>query len=132
MADKDEMHQALEVAKSKAGGASSLARALRITPQAVNQWNVVPPERVLEVERFTGVSRHLLRPDVFGSQPDGLLTSVGNTAGVSVSSADRSDTLECVTGFVSSADLPSDEAGARCVNAAQRAPTASSDLVVAP
>ncbi|WP_167382788.1 hypothetical protein [Brucella rhizosphaerae] len=33
---------------------------------------------------------------------------------------------------VSPADLPSGEAGARCNNAGQRAPTANSDLVAAP
>lgn len=29
----------------------------------------VPAERVLEIERITGVSRHDLRPDVFGPAP---------------------------------------------------------------
>ncbi|PZP64983.1 MAG: hypothetical protein DI604_25710, partial [Delftia acidovorans] len=32
----------------------------------VSQWKKVPAERVLEVERVTGISRHELRPDVFG------------------------------------------------------------------
>jgi DNA-binding transcriptional regulator YdaS (Cro superfamily) len=53
-----------------AGGASALARLLDITPQAVGQWRVVPPERVLQVERITKVSRHDLRPDVFGDAPE--------------------------------------------------------------
>lgn len=86
MADKIEMHRALEAAKIKVGGASALARALRITPQAVNQWQVVPPERVLEVERHSGVSRHYLRPDVFGSSPHELpaSSSAGDDVGASV------------------------------------------------
>lgn len=86
MADKIEMHRALEVAKIRVGGASALARALRITPQAVNQWQVVPPERVLEVERHSGISRHFLRPDVFGSSQYELSasSSVGDNAGASV------------------------------------------------
>jgi DNA-binding transcriptional regulator YdaS (Cro superfamily) len=29
-------------------------------------WKIVPSERVLAVEGITGVSRHHLRPDVFG------------------------------------------------------------------
>lgn len=29
----------------------------------------VPAERVLDLERITGVSRHFLRPDVFGPAP---------------------------------------------------------------
>ena len=72
------MHMALEAAKDRAKGASSLARSLCITPQAVNQWFVVPPERVLDVERLTGISRHLLRPDVFGKPQS---SPVGSSAG---------------------------------------------------
>lgn len=35
-----------------------------ITPQAISQWKQVPVERVIEVERVTGISRHILRPDL--------------------------------------------------------------------
>lgn len=56
----------IERAIAFAGGASALSRHLRITPQAVLQWRECPPNRVLEVERITGVSRHDLRPDIFG------------------------------------------------------------------
>lgn len=37
--------------------------------QAITMWVVVPPEHVLAVEKATGVSRHELRPDVFGPVP---------------------------------------------------------------
>ena len=50
----------------QAGGAKKLATSLGISRQAVEQWRVVPPERVLSVERITGISRHELRPDIFG------------------------------------------------------------------
>lgn len=60
---------ALKLAIDKAGSASVLARHLRLTPSAVLQWDVVPPKRVLEVEAFTGVSRHALRPDIYGIKP---------------------------------------------------------------
>lgn len=66
------MKNALETAKSKAGGSVGLATAIetetgeRITPQAVSQWDQVPAKRVLVVERITGVSRHDLRPDIYG------------------------------------------------------------------
>lgn len=83
MADRDEMHMALEAAKDRAKGASSLARSLCITPQAVNQWFVVPPERVLDVERLTGISRHLLRPDVFGMPQSSPVGSSAGEAGAS-------------------------------------------------
>jgi DNA-binding transcriptional regulator YdaS (Cro superfamily) len=43
-----------------------LACALDINPGAISQWTRVPAERVLDVERLTGVSRHVLRPDIFG------------------------------------------------------------------
>lgn len=62
-------HTSLELACKKAGGASALARLLKITPQAVLQWPRVPAERVLEVEAHTGVSRHDLRADIFGPAP---------------------------------------------------------------
>lgn len=38
----------------------------RVSPQAISQWDKVPARRVLEVEEITGISRHVLRPDVFG------------------------------------------------------------------
>lgn len=62
------MNDALERAKQAIGGATALARAMTcdITPQAVWQWKKVPADRVIEVERLTGVSRHELRPDIFG------------------------------------------------------------------
>lgn len=46
-------------------GATVIARALSITPQAVGQWRRVPAERALEVERITGIPRHELRPDIY-------------------------------------------------------------------
>ncbi len=46
---------------------AGLARSLDLTRQAIHKWEVVPLKRVLEVEAATGVSRHVLRPDVFGA-----------------------------------------------------------------
>jgi len=62
---------AIATAIEKLGtGQAGIARLLGVTPQAVNQWvsgsRPVPPRHVLVVEAATGVSRHLLRPDVFG------------------------------------------------------------------
>lgn len=48
------------------GRRTALATGLGITPGALSQWGQVPPERALEVERITGISRHELRPDIFG------------------------------------------------------------------
>lgn len=60
--------EALRTACQKAGGTSALSLKIGITSQAVSQWERVPASRVLDVERETGVSRYLLRPDVFGEQ----------------------------------------------------------------
>jgi DNA-binding transcriptional regulator YdaS (Cro superfamily) len=51
--------------RSRRGLQGEIAAALGITHGAVSQWRRVPAERVLEVERITGVSRHDLRPDLY-------------------------------------------------------------------
>lgn len=63
---------ALAKAKKAVGGSTGLARAIGagITPQAVSQWKQVPAERVLSVERATGVSRERLRPDLYPVEPE--------------------------------------------------------------
>lgn len=55
---------------SKAGGVVALSRALGLSRAAVSQWKRIPIERVIDVERLTGVPRADLRPDVFGDRPD--------------------------------------------------------------
>lgn len=58
----------------KAGGPSALSRLLGIRPQAVSQWRRIPVERVIEIERATGIDRHELRPDIYPLH-DGCTTS---------------------------------------------------------
>ena len=53
----------------QAGGAAVIARELGITTQAISQWARPPAHHVLTIERLSGVSRHLLRPDVYGPEP---------------------------------------------------------------
>lgn len=60
---------ARDLAVSLAGGPSALARVLGITSNAISMWKIVPAERVLAVEAATSVSRHLLRPDLYGHTP---------------------------------------------------------------
>jgi DNA-binding transcriptional regulator YdaS (Cro superfamily) len=52
----------------QAGGTVALARALGTPHYNVSKWAKaqIPPRYVLDVERLSGVSRHQLRPDVFG------------------------------------------------------------------
>jgi DNA-binding transcriptional regulator YdaS (Cro superfamily) len=61
----DTKTEALKRAVRTAGGQAEFARLIGITAQAVSQWVEVPPLRVLEVERISGVSRHELRPDLY-------------------------------------------------------------------
>lgn len=57
---------ALNSARKAAGGNTGLARRLgKLTSQAVSQWKHVPAQRVLDVERITGIPRHQLRPDIY-------------------------------------------------------------------
>lgn len=52
------------------GSQRLMAAALGVTAQSVTKWRKqVPAERVLEIERLTGISRHEIRPDVFGHEP---------------------------------------------------------------
>ncbi len=50
------------------GSKSRLATLLGITNQAIGQWQKVPIARVLDVEKFTKVSRCALRPDIYPPQ----------------------------------------------------------------
>jgi TorA maturation chaperone TorD len=55
-----------------AGGVAELARRIGIAQPSVSNWNRVPAERVLAVEVATGVSRQVLRPDLYRelAEPD--------------------------------------------------------------
>lgn len=58
--------EALQEAIKKGGGAGDVGGWFGISHQAVYAWSIAPPTRVLELEKRTGVSRHLLRPDIYG------------------------------------------------------------------
>lgn len=55
----------LQQAIEASGNGKALAGRIGVTPQALSQWSRVPPRRVLDVERVSGVSRHQLRPDLY-------------------------------------------------------------------
>ena len=55
----------LKLAIKAAGTEADLARKLNVTPQAVNKWNDVPLDRVLQVEKATGVPREKLAPQMY-------------------------------------------------------------------
>jgi TorA maturation chaperone TorD len=59
----------LEEAVRAMGGVDALARGLGITQPSVSSWHRIPAARVLDVESLTGISRTVLRPDLY-PQPD--------------------------------------------------------------
>ncbi len=59
--------QGLEKAIRTVGGVSELARRVGVAQPSVSNWNRVPVERVAVVEAATGISRAILRPDLFGT-----------------------------------------------------------------
>ncbi|EPM0011131.1 transcriptional regulator [Pseudomonas aeruginosa] len=80
MSDQEPMKVAFQLAISRAGGQSELSRKLaafgvNLSQQMISHYlrgsGHCPAEMVLKVEALTGVSRHRLRPDVFGERDDG-------------------------------------------------------------
>ena len=60
----------LQTAIRAVGGVTELARRIGISQPSVSNWTRVPAERVLTVEAVTGVSRSILRPDLYGAQAE--------------------------------------------------------------
>jgi DNA-binding transcriptional regulator YdaS (Cro superfamily) len=69
------------------GSLTRFAQQLGVSPQAINQWEIVPLSRVRQVEEITGIPRHELRPDYYdppGTVPNKLRltprTPISNSA----------------------------------------------------
>lgn len=62
------MDELLEYFNAEHGRRVKLALALGITPGAISQWERVPSDRILDIERITGISRIQLRPDLYAEQ----------------------------------------------------------------
>lgn len=64
----------IQKAIDAAGGQGALARLLRVHPALVSQWRTgrrpVAAHHILSIEAITLVSRHELRPDIFGAPPE--------------------------------------------------------------
>lgn len=55
-----------EYLSAERGRIAALARELGITHAAVRQWDGhCPAERIVDVERVTGIPREQLRPDLY-------------------------------------------------------------------
>jgi DNA-binding transcriptional regulator YdaS (Cro superfamily) len=59
----------LDRAKDAVGGAVGLSKLIGITSQAISQWKRVPADRIVDVERATGIPREELRPDLYRRTP---------------------------------------------------------------
>lgn len=59
------MDEGLRLAVKAVGTKYRLAKLLGIQPASVLKWTRIPPNRIVEVERATGVDRTKLRPDLY-------------------------------------------------------------------
>ncbi len=66
----------LETVIRAVGGIGALARALGISQPSVSTWQQIPAKRVLAVEAATGVSRAVLRPDLYAGDGAGAVDEV--------------------------------------------------------
>ena len=73
------MLEAVKKAVEVAGGQTALGNLVGVSQGHIWSWlnrsRKCPPEKVLQVERATGVSRHELRPDIYGSGPEAPASS---------------------------------------------------------
>jgi DNA-binding transcriptional regulator YdaS (Cro superfamily) len=47
------------------GSKAKTARALGVTRSAISQWRNIPVNRVIDIEKITGIPRAELRPDIY-------------------------------------------------------------------
>lgn len=59
------MLKIVEQAAENVGGVAKLAEGLGIKHQSFYSWDRVPAERVLEIERLSGIHRTKIRPDLY-------------------------------------------------------------------
>lgn len=59
--------RAIDLVIAQAGSVAALAEALGISYQAVSCWRRhIPVAHVIRLEELTGISREVLRPDLYG------------------------------------------------------------------
>src|SRR6202035_142459 len=66
----------LEEAIRAAGGVGALAQKIGISQPSVSNWARVPAERVVSVDAATGVTRTVLRPDLYGAASSATVDDV--------------------------------------------------------
>lgn len=83
---------ALKAAINELGSQSAMARLVGVSQPSVSDWvrriGQLPAEHVLTVEAATGISRHVLRPDIY---PIEEIASPGAIPGVAPSTSNTSE-----------------------------------------
>ena len=78
-------YESLQAALARAGSQSALARICGISQTAVWKWlqssKRLPAEYCLAVEAATGVSKHLLRPDIYPADLSSISLPVDDASG---------------------------------------------------
>ena len=59
------LHPILKRATDLVGGPTKLARLIGIQQPSLYSWRLIPANRVIAIERVTGIPRHELRPDIY-------------------------------------------------------------------
>lgn len=59
------MTYGMALIREKRGLLAKIAHGLGLTRASVVKWEKVPAERVVDIERITGIRRELLRPDLY-------------------------------------------------------------------
>lgn len=59
------MRDGMSLIRAQRGLQARVARGLGISTAAVAKWQRVPEDRLVAVERLTGIDRDKLRPDLF-------------------------------------------------------------------
>ena len=54
--------------KSSRGLAAKIARGLGISEPSISKWERIPAERVIAVEKISGIPREELRPDLYAGK----------------------------------------------------------------
>lgn len=62
------MNKLLGNLRKERGRLKRLSDALGVMPATILTWKKVPPKYCLQIEAETGVSRHDLRPDIYGKK----------------------------------------------------------------
>ena len=59
------MHTGIQALETMEITKAELARHLGVNRSAITNWKRIPAERVVAIEKHTGIPRYVLRPDLY-------------------------------------------------------------------